>query len=85
LPGETEETARQTLKFLKNLDVNYAHFYCAVPFPGSQLYQEALKKGWIITDDWSRFSQADSVMDTDTMKAKDVVRLKSEAYMKYYI
>jgi len=85
LPGETKETAKQTLKFLKNLNVDYAHFYCAVPFPGSKLYEEALEKGWIITNDWSRFSQADSIMDIGTIKAKDVVRLKTKSYIGYYL
>jgi radical SAM superfamily enzyme YgiQ (UPF0313 family) len=44
-PGETKETARKTIDLVKELDVDFAQFYCAVPFPGSKLYEDAEKEG----------------------------------------
>jgi len=39
LPGETNETARKTIIFANELPLNFAEFYIATPFPGSELYE----------------------------------------------
>ena len=52
LPGETEETMKQTLDFAKFLKIDYAQFYCAVAFPGSKLYDQCEENGWFDTSDW---------------------------------
>ena len=38
LPGETEESLGHTIHFAQSLPLDLAQFYCAVPFPGSRLY-----------------------------------------------
>jgi len=48
-PGETEKDIRDTIRFVKSLPLDFAQFYCAVPFPGSALYEEAKREGWINT------------------------------------
>jgi len=47
LPGETPETISKTANLLNRIGVDFAQFYCAVPFPGSELYEEAKTNGWI--------------------------------------
>lgn len=61
-PGETEEMIKRTVRFVKELNIEFAQFYCAVPFPGSQLYSEALRNGWICISDWKMFEQNYSVL-----------------------
>ena len=51
----------QTLSLALSLPLDIAQFYAAAPFPGTALYDEALKKGWIKTA--NRFSQSNAVMD----------------------
>jgi len=46
LPGETEETVRQTIELAKKLPLDLALFHIAAPYPGTPFYQEALEKGW---------------------------------------
>lgn len=84
LPGETKKTALQTISFIKKLDVDYAQFYCAVPFPGSDLYKIAKEKKWIKNKDWSKFNQSESIMNTDSLKAEEVMWLRKKAYFNYY-
>ncbi len=57
LPGETEESLEETIVFAGKLKLDLAQFYCAVPFPGSRLYERALKEGWINPPDFSNFNQ----------------------------
>jgi radical SAM superfamily enzyme YgiQ (UPF0313 family) len=46
LPGETEETIRQTIRFSKALPLDIALFHVAAPYPGTPLYREVLENGW---------------------------------------
>jgi radical SAM superfamily enzyme YgiQ (UPF0313 family) len=45
LPGETRETAEQTIKFMLSLDLDYMQSYCAVPYPKTEFGNLAKEKG----------------------------------------
>lgn len=85
LPGETKETIRETFKFAEGLGLDYAQFYCAVPFPGTQLYDLARSNGWLNTSDWTGFEQNCSVMDLPGLSSTDVMELRRKAYKDYYL
>ena len=44
LPGETEETMEDTIRFACELDPLVANFSMATPFPGTRMYQQ-VKQG----------------------------------------
>jgi hopanoid biosynthesis associated radical SAM protein HpnJ len=46
LPGETPETIRRTVEFAKELDVFSIQVSLAAPYPGTELYRQALENGW---------------------------------------
>ncbi len=46
LPGETEETIRQTITFSKTLPLNVAIFHIAAPYPGTPFFYEVVENGW---------------------------------------
>lgn len=56
LPGETQGTMEETIKFAIKLNLDYAKATILVPFPGTEIYDEYEKKGLIITRDWSRYN-----------------------------
>jgi radical SAM superfamily enzyme YgiQ (UPF0313 family) len=85
LPGETKESIKDTIKFARDLDLDFAQFYCAVPFPGSQLFAEAQKNKWINTNDWARFEQHSSALNTKNLKAEEVMAFRREAYRRFYL
>ncbi len=45
LPGDTPVKFRKTLRFAKGLDLSEVRFYNTVPYPGTELYDWALKNG----------------------------------------
>ncbi len=55
LPGETEETAKQTIKFALSLDIDTIQFSGAVPFPGTKFFSLCEQNGWLLTKDWSKW------------------------------
>lgn len=85
LPGETEESAQRTLDFAAALDLDFANFYSAVPFPGSPLYDEAVAQGWIRSGDWGRFSQSEFIMDLPTIASSRLIKLRRKAYRSSYL
>jgi len=50
LPGETHETIDNTIKFAKELDVETIQVSVAHAYPGTELYDYAVKNGFIVGD-----------------------------------
>ena len=47
LPGETRETIQQTLAFAKEVDPYSLQVSLAAPYPGTELYRQAVANGWL--------------------------------------
>jgi radical SAM superfamily enzyme YgiQ (UPF0313 family) len=43
-PGETEETARATIRLIKELNPDDVGFYVATPYPGTPMYDQGCQK-----------------------------------------
>ena len=50
LPGETRETIRNTIDFAKELDVETIQVSVAHAYPGTELYDYAIKSGFMVAD-----------------------------------
>ncbi len=46
LPGETEETIRETIAYAKRLPLDIALFHIAAPYPGTPFFFEVVEQGW---------------------------------------
>ncbi len=53
-PGETVATMERTTAYAIELDPDFANFYPAVPYPGTDLYEKVKRDGLLASDDWSR-------------------------------
>jgi radical SAM superfamily enzyme YgiQ (UPF0313 family) len=85
LPGETKETAEQTIQFMLSLGLDYMQCYCAVPYPKTPLGDLAKTQGWIKAGRWSQYDfGGNSIMCTDTVSCEDVDRFRSRAFSRFY-
>ena len=84
LPGETAESLAETIVFAGKLKLDLAQFYCAVPFPGSRLYERALKEGWINPPDFSNFNQNTPLLNLPGLPADMVNSYRARAYRRFY-
>jgi hopanoid biosynthesis associated radical SAM protein HpnJ len=47
LPGETRETIEETIRFATEINPHTIQVSLAAPYPGTELYREALEHGWL--------------------------------------
>jgi anaerobic magnesium-protoporphyrin IX monomethyl ester cyclase len=84
LPGETSQSIMKTMAYAKKLGLDLAQFYCAVPFPGSALYERASNEGWIRDSDFSHYKQDNAVMELPTITSQEVNQYRARAYRRFY-
>lgn len=46
LPGETEESIQETIRYAKQLPVDIALFHIAAPYPGTPFFYEVVENNW---------------------------------------
>ena len=85
LPGETPATIRRTMEYVKELDPDYAQFYCAVPFPKTELEALAKEKGWIATDDYSQYEFSQPLLNMPGLSLEELRRARSRALRAFYL
>ena len=70
--GDTPETIRATVQFVKEnrlTGVNYCHL---TPFPGTRLYDDLEREGRIMTRDWSRYDRQNIVFQPRHFTPEDL-------------
>jgi radical SAM superfamily enzyme YgiQ (UPF0313 family) len=72
LPGDTVETVKETIEFAKELNSNYAIFYAAIPYPGTELARQVVESGGKLPDSWDDYR----LMSSDRASSKMLADLK---------
>jgi len=86
LPGETPGTVEKTISFALSLDLDYLQCYPAVPYPGTPLGDEAIKKGWVTTRRWRDYDFGGaSVLDTGSISPAEVDAARARLFRKFYL
>jgi anaerobic magnesium-protoporphyrin IX monomethyl ester cyclase len=85
LPGETGSTVDETIALLREADPDYVQVYCAVPFPGSELYDTARAEGWILDEDWAAFEQSRANMGTAEFTAAQAAAARERVFRGFYL
>jgi anaerobic magnesium-protoporphyrin IX monomethyl ester cyclase len=76
LPGETVDDMKRTLDMAIKNNFEYVNFYVALPYPGSEWYENLKDK----PTDWSRFSQ----FSPNIYANPEVVKFRDEAFKTYF-
>ncbi len=85
LPGETKESIKETMEFSKKAGLDYAYYFHATPFPGTELYEMAQEKGWLITQNWRRYGHGEEVLiNYNHISQKELRNAVKHAYRSFY-
>jgi radical SAM superfamily enzyme YgiQ (UPF0313 family) len=88
LPGETYETARQTIDFAEEMrekGLETADFYALTPFPGSPIWESPEKFGIkILSRNFDEFLQkGEPVIETTSLRREKIKELLEEARKRW--
>ncbi|MCB4790691.1 MAG: B12-binding domain-containing radical SAM protein [Elusimicrobia bacterium] len=87
--GETVETIKETIAFAKELDLDTAAFFIAIPYPGTDFYNEAKTLGFLRADikwnDYAIVSKQRPPMELPNLTSKELDRWKKQAYKDFYL
>jgi anaerobic magnesium-protoporphyrin IX monomethyl ester cyclase len=87
LPDDNMVSMQATLDLALKAKTEWANFYCAMAYPGSPLYREALAKAWVLPDAWRGFSQHNRYsrpLDTLYVNAASVLGFRDSAFRTYF-
>ena len=81
-PGETLELMQESINFAYSIDVDWIHFLCASPLPGSEMFEQFVEMGVIDpeTYDWdSRWQHRD--FDTPEITGEKLTQLAYDTHI----
>ncbi len=85
LPGETEETIRETIDFSKKLPLDIALFHVAAPYPGTPFFFEVVENEWFRPG--TRWEQVDmdkgTVLDYPQLSAERILYWQKRAFREW--
>lgn len=86
LPEDTQETMQKTYDMAKTYLFEYANFYAAMAYPGTELHEQAKKEGIKLPDTWKGYGQysEDALpMSTKYLTPAEVLRFRDRAFIEY--
>jgi len=91
LPGETVKTCNETIKFAKELDCDIVKFNLAMPYPGSQFFEDYKnllkwqnKEKFTSWHDWLNI-QGDLIYTPEGIDGDTLRRLQRRAMFEFYV
>lgn len=87
LPGETEDTIKETFRLMEELDPYYCQYATAVPFPGTEMFSMLKERGQILTEDWEKYNPLEAlpVFQTPQLSREQLAAYKKKGYMRFLL
>jgi anaerobic magnesium-protoporphyrin IX monomethyl ester cyclase len=62
--NDTRDSIEKTIQYAIDSEMNFAQFYCAVPYPGTSLHKDAKQHDLIRVKDLTKYELCNPIMDT---------------------
>lgn len=90
VPGETEETIKDTFRFSRRIGVYDPFISIATPYPGTEMLELCVEKGFLVKDfDFSRLTIHQYNIETPALPLKKIKKILKSEYRKmrfyYYL
>ena len=85
--GNRKDTAKSIAdlrEFVNGLDPDLAIFGTLTPFPGTEIYEEAARNGWIEDWNWANYDMVHAIMPTETLLREEVQQELYACYRSFY-
>ena len=81
---DTHKSIEGVRRFVEDIDPDLAIYMILTPFPGTPLYEEASRNGWIEDHNWAHYDMIHAVMPTETLTTEEVQEELYRCYRAYY-
>ncbi len=82
--GDTAESLEGLRQFVNGIDPDLAIFMILTPFPGTDLYEEAKRKGWIENWNWADYDMVHATMPTESLTREQVQHELYKCYRGFF-
>jgi radical SAM superfamily enzyme YgiQ (UPF0313 family) len=83
-PGETIESAKQTIDLLRRVEPDDAWLCVATPYPGTELHSLLENMGWKMSDDFDLYDTLHPVFENPMLPAEEIYKIRREYYDSLY-
>ena len=83
-PSDSHESIEALRKYADYLDPDIATFFALTPFPGTEVYERAVEKGWITEKEWARYDMVHAILPTDHLTREKVQKELYECYNNFF-
>ena len=97
LPTDTKETMQTTLDLAKELNTDWANFYCAMAYPGSPLHRQVsedhptdlpeMNEDFVGSPPWLGYSQhayETYNLPTNLLRRDEILKFRDKAFIEYF-
>ena len=87
LPEDDLESMRMSFDMAREHNFEWANFYCAMAYPGTKLYDQALAQGVALPKNWSAYGQYSpdaQPLATKYVRSREVLAFRDAAFKEYY-
>lgn len=81
---DTHETLTDLREFVNQIDPDLAIFMLLTPFPGTEVYEDAKKNGWIEDSNWANYDMVHPIMPTKTLSRDELQEELLSCYSDFY-
>jgi radical SAM superfamily enzyme YgiQ (UPF0313 family) len=84
-PGETPASLERTIDYAVDLNPDFANFYPAVPYPGTELHAKAKRDGLLASEDWTRMEYSYYLLRGNGLDEGIVMGAINRAKRRFYL
>lgn len=84
-PGEDRAALDRTIDYAIELDPDFANFYPAVPYPGTELYNKAKREGLLASEDWTRMEYSYYLLKGNGLDEQVVMDAVNRAKRRFFL
>ena len=81
---DSAESIASLREFINDLDPDLAIFMVLTPYPGTELFEEAKRNGWIEDWNWADYDMVHAIMPTETLSRREVQTELFKCYSSFF-
>ncbi|MCB2172307.1 B12-binding domain-containing radical SAM protein [archaeon] len=83
-PSDSHESIEALRNYADYLDPDIATFFALTPFPGTEIYEDALERGWIEDTNWAHYDMVHATMPTKHLTREEVQKELWNCYNSFF-